>query len=250
MLGVIDDAGELSPGLRRVAKGFKASEGYNLRDLREGRWTPAMKRKVSMYFHELQQLTAQEKIVVQTRSPARLASAQAIGGHDPRFKFKVAFLPGSAKSTLEWDRDNTPIVRERGYSKAWEAFNPERLAVDPASEVKRVLGLKKMRDATTFGIVAGANVMLSEGLPSRKGLLGKIINLQSRYDGVTALKRSSGNYGDAPGAHHWSKWLFGVQAFRFSKTANQSTKIDEIARANKEVRRRKANARKRAKGAK
>ncbi|MHB8674566.1 MAG: hypothetical protein ACYDAK_12940 [Candidatus Limnocylindrales bacterium] len=246
MLGVTDRMGELSPGLRRVAKGFKASDGYNLRDLREGRWTPAMKRKVSMYFHELQQLTAQEKMIVVTKSPTRLRNAQAIGGHDPKFKFKVAFVPGTSKSRVEWADDDTPIIRERGYDKRPVEFDREALAVDPDAEIARVLASPKLKGVKRFGIMTGPNVMLGGGIPDRGNLPGKIKALMAKYDGKKPLPRSSGNRGDRPGAHKWEQWLFGVQGFRFTKDPDKiaPAAFAQIEIENAKLRRRRANMRK------
>lgn len=242
-----DRAGALSPGLRSVAKGFSAAEGYNLRDLKAGNWTPAMKRKVSRYFHELQQLTAQEKVIVHTHSPARLRNAQAMGGHDPRYKFKVAFLPGSSGAQVQWTADNTPIVREKGYSKVPVEFNRRALARDPQREVNRVLDSKALRRAKRFGIMTGANVMLGGGIPDRIGLFGKIHKLMQAYDGRKPLPRGSGNRGDKPSAHHWNKWLFGVVGFEFARDPDKVAPkaFGVIERENAKLRKRRENARKR-----
>ena len=243
LLGVEDSQGELSPGLRGVARGFKASEGFNLRDLREGRWTAAQKRKVTMYFHELQQLTAQEKVTVKTRSPKRLAQAQAIGGHDPKYKFKVAFVPGSKNAKVEWT-DEGLVIRERGYSKIEAAFNPEALAADAQAEVERVLSQKRMKRAQRFRIKAGANLI---GTLYDAGNVGDAVRkLMAKYDGVKALPRSSGNVGDNPAAHDARKWLNGVTGYVFPFNADKrrpDAANRELDR-NRELQRRRANKRK------
>ena len=243
LLGVADREGELSPGLRGVAKGFSAAEGYNLRDLREGRWTAAQKRKVTMYFHELQQLTAQEKVTVKTRSPKRLAQAQAIGGHDPKYKFKVAFVPGSKNAKVEWT-DEGLVIRERGYTKIEAAFNPESLASDPQAEVNRVLAQKRMKRAQRFRIKAGANLI---GTLYDGGTVGNAIRkLMAKYDGERPLPRSSGNRGDNPEVHDWRKWLNGVTGYVFPFNADKrrpDAATKELER-NRELQRRRANKRK------
>lgn len=243
ILGVADRDGELSPGLRRVAKGFSAAEGYNLRDLKAGRWTPAMKRKVSMYFHELQQLTAQEKVVVKTRSPRRLREAQAIGGHDPRFAFKVAFVPGSSKATVEWTPEGL-VVRERGYSKVEARFDPVALAADAQAEVARVLSQKRMKRAQRFRIQAGVNQI---GTLFDAGNVGAAVRkLMEKYDGSRPLPRGSGNRGDKPEVHDWRKWLHGVTGYVFPFDADKS-RPDAANREldrNRELQRRRANKRK------
>lgn len=243
ILGVADREGELSPGLRTVARGFKAAEGFNLRDLREGRWTPAQKRKVTMYFHELQQLTAQEKIIVKTKSPRRLREAQAIGGHDPRYAFKVAFVPGSKTAKVEWTPEGL-VIRERGYSKVEARFNHEALALDPKAEVARVLAQKRMKKAQRFRIQAGMNQI---GTLFDVGNVGDAVRkLMAKYDGTKPIPRSSGNRGDKPEAHDWRKWLNGVTGYVFPFNANKrrpDAANKELER-NRELQRRRANKRK------
>lgn len=246
LVGVVDRAGELSPALRRVAVGFKAADGYNLRDLKAGKWTPAMKRRVTMYQRELNQMTAQEKVIVLTRSPDRLKKAQAVGGHDPKYKFKVAFLPGSDKAEVIWNKDNTPTVREKGYSRIPAHFDAEVLAVDPEAEIARVLRLPQMLKAQRFGILTGANVMLGD-IPTRKGVAAKVRKLMAAYDGRKQLPAGSGNRGDKPSAHHYSKWLVGIQGFHFRHDPDKvpPKQLQDISDANKALQRRRAAARQR-----
>lgn len=247
MLGVSDKRGEVSPGLRSVASGFRAADGFNLRALREGKWTPAQKRKVSMYFSELQQLTAQEKVVIKTRSKDRLQKAQAIGGHDPRYKFKVAFVPGTKDTTVVWNADNTPTMRGANYSLNPVLFDPENLAVDPKGEVKRVLSDPKLNGSNAFGILTGPNVMLG-GIPDRKLLARKITMLMAKYDGKSPLPETSGNkHGKNanPANHHYAKWLFGIQGMQFDKRKDFGKVITKITQANKALQRRRKNAKRR-----
>lgn len=243
LLGVADREGELSPGLRSVAKGFKAAEGYNLRDLKAGRWTAAQKRRVSMYFHELQQMTAQEKVIVRPQSPARLKEAQTIGGHDPRFKFKVAFVPGSPDAKVEWTSEGL-VVRERGYSKVEAAFNTVRLATDPDAEIARVLAQKRMKRAQRFRIQAGTNLI---GTLYDQGTVTKAVrSLMAKYDGAKPLPRGSGNRGDNPESHNWRRWLRGVTGyvFPFDATWKRPDAANRELDRNRELQRRRANKRK------
>jgi len=230
-------------GLRAAAAGFRASDGYNLRALKAGEWTPAMKRKVTRYHHELQQLTAQEKIVVKTRSPSRLANAQALGGHDPKYKqFKVAFLPGHEGQTVSWAPDNTPMVRGPGFTKRGILFDQEALARDPAGEIQAALDLAPM--AQTFALIAGANVMYSQTF-ARSKLPGAVVKLMNDYNGKKPLPKGSGNRGDKPEAHHYSKWLHGFQAYQFkiSPAKKGSKEWKRVERENLLLRRKRAAAR-------
>jgi len=247
MLGVEDRQGELSPGLRKVAKGFTAAEGYNLRDLKEGRWTPAMKRKVSMYFHELQLLTGQEKIIIKTKSPKRLLYAQMIGGHDPKYKFKVAFVPGTKDASVEWEKDGSFTVRENDYRKKTELFDHEALADSPDDEVARLLESPSLKKAKRFKIVVEENVFSpAGGLLDRGNVAAAIRKLMAQYDGKRALPRGSGNIGDDPAAHHYSQWLNGLMGYTFRFDPNKITPekaLRELER-NRDLQRRKSNKRK------
>lgn len=247
LLGVADREGELSPGLRGVAKGFTAAEGFNLNALARGEWTAAQKRKVSRYFHELQMLTAQEKIIVRTRSPKRLATAQAIGGHDPAYKFKVAFVPGTKNAKIEWEKDGTFTVREKGYSKKGELFDQAALAVAPKEEIARVLSRPKLKRAQRFKIMAGDNLFSpAGGMLDRGNVESAILKLMHQYNGVRALPRGSGNIGDDPAAHHYSQWLNGLTGYKFPFDPNKikpAAALKELER-NRELQRRRANKRK------
>ncbi len=191
-------------------------------------------------------MTAQEKVIVRSRSPDRLAKAQAVGGHDPKFKFKVAFLPGSGEAEIIWNKDNTPTVREKGFSRIAAHFDVEALAVDPRAEVARILLLPQMKTAQRFGILTGANVMLGD-IPTRKGVAGKVQMLMAKYDGIKELPAGSGNRGDKPSAHHYSRWLVGIQGFHFRRDPDKvpPKQLQAIADANKALQRRRAAARQR-----
>lgn len=254
--GVIDREGELSPSLRRVAVGFKASEGYDLRKVNQ--WTPSQKRRVTNYFHELQNLTAQQKIILRPRNAERLKEAQIIGGHSKGFKFKVAFVPGSAKAKAVWTKEGLSIV-EPTHEKMEREFNKIALARDPEKEIDRVIestrkivgyrddGTPIRRTATDFHIKAGENLVMKTY--DATILKQQVLNLMNRYDGVKPLPRGSGNYGDAPKSHNWRRWLNGVVGYHFlkHKTENKIREFRTIEDANRAVQKRRARMRARLK---
>ena len=111
-----------------------------------------------------------------------------------------------------------------------------------------------MKKAHSFGVLAGNNVMLSgsataetHGIADVAGVWPKIRALMARYDGKRPLPRGSGNRGDRPEAHHYSKWLFGLKAYTFASEGRRRTAFADIEAGNREVRRRRANARKKLK---
>lgn len=252
LLGIADAKGEVSPGLRRTAKGFAAADGFNLRDLKAGKWTPAMKRKATMYHAALQEMTAQNKVIIHTRSPDRLQKAQAIGGHDPKFKqFKVAFVPGSKDAIVQWDVDNTPIIREPWGRQLSELFNIDAMASDPKAEVARILALEKFDAVKRFAIMTAPNVMYGE-MPNRNLLFDKIRKLMLKYDGVKPLPETSGNHHgpNANPAHHkWDQWLLGLQGIEPAAPdprGHKATQIaDRISIENRKLQKRRRNAKRR-----
>jgi hypothetical protein len=226
-----------------------ASEGYNLHDLKAGKWTAAMKRRVTMYQREMHELTAQEKIIVRTRSPKKLEYAQRMGGHEPGYKFKVAFVPGSSKAKIIWNDDGSMTVREPGFDRLKGEFDREALAVDPDGEVRRVLSADNMQGANRFVLVTGKNLRLGS-FADASHMISNVKKLQNQYDGKKPLPSSSGNKNkhgknDNPSAHHWSQWMIGVEGFKFKKmsTAKRRAKLASIRRANIELQRRRANER-------
>ena len=234
--------------LRGVAKGFDASEGVNLRDLREGNMPSAVKAKINRYFHEYQAITAQEKIEIRTRSPRRLEYAKRVGGMDPKYKFKVAFVPGSAKSRVVWNEDGSLTIRERGrgYEKIPLMFDAVELATHTKAEVERVTTELADAGAQRFILMAGENLRISK--PVTAGALYRmVVSLMNRYDGVSALPSGSGNAGDAPGAHRWDQWMYGVMGFAFDADPDETPPeaFYEIERRNKALQKDRANARRR-----
>ena len=248
LVGVQDAQGDqLSPGMRAIARGFAAKDGFDLRALKRGEWSSNQKRTLTMYAREVAHLTAQTKIIVRTRSPEKLRNAQAAGGHDPKFKrLKVAFLPGTPEATVEWSKDNRPIVKERGYETESALFDQTELAIDGFAEATRAMESLEHNKNDVYVVMAGENLILKapDGLGGIEVTAAYVAKLQAQYDGERPIPEGSGNAADKPSAHHYSKWLKGVKIFRFDRARNVGPAIHDITQRNAVIRKKREAARK------
>lgn len=249
--GSSDKHGKLQYGLRDVASGFSAKDGYRLDNV--ANWTPAQKAKVTRYFHELDRLTAQPRYVYKARSKAMLEKVQAVTGHDKGFKFKVAFVPHvpkrdkkgrETKPRVDLAKTGAVRIRERYYTKSIVALDQRRLARDAKAEVKRAIDT--VPNAKRFTIQAGTNEM--PGLYDRPFISERVIRLMNLYDGRKSLPKGSGNAGDSPKHHKWTLWLNGLVAYEFPKVTQKAVAkaVTDFDAARRELQKRRRAARKRA----
>lgn len=235
------------PGLRSFASGFDAASGYDLRSV--NKWTPAQKRKVSIYFNELQNLTAQEKKVFHPRNKEHLRQAQAIGGHDKKLKqFVVAFVPGSINAKVKFTKDGITIREpDRNYWRIDREFNQKRLATNPKAEIKRVLDT--MPGAQRYQIIAGPNLIMN--MYDGKIVEREILRLQLKYDGHSEI-RSGNKRGADPTNHDYRKWLHGLIGYQFPSVKRDTVinAMHEISTQNAAIRKQRAARRRRSKNRK
>lgn len=229
--GTADKDGPLQYGLRDVARGFTAKDGYRVKEINE--WTPAQKAKITRYWHQLNEITAQPVYAYKARSRKRLEQVQETIGQGTGYEFKVAFIPHVPKKDKR-GRETKPRVdvesgvvriRERGYNKVMVELDADELASDTKGEIKR--GLELVPDATRFTVMAGKNEM--PGLFDRKLIADRIMRLMAQYDGVKPLPRGSGNKGDAPKHHSWDQWLKGMIAYEFPRTTQKVVATTAVA---------------------
>lgn len=247
--GTEDKTGPLQFGLRDVARGFDAKDGYKLKDVAS--WTPAQKRKVTLYWNKLNELTAQPVYPYKAKSKKMLESVQETIGQGSDYQFKVAFVPHVPKKDKK-GRETKPRVdveagkvriRERFYSKVLVPLNAPRMAKNATGEINRALG--EVPEATRFTVQAGKNEM--PGLFDRGTIGSRVIRLMQQYDGIRALPRGSGNKGDAPKHHKWSEWMHGIIAYEFPRTTQKavSSAAVEFDTARRELQKRRRADRKR-----
>lgn len=224
-------------GLRSLARGFDAGDGYDLR--RVGDWTAAQKRRVRDYFRRVEQLEAQPKLIVRSKSDKNLRKLQeSFHGDVPSKDFKVAFVPyHEPKTTLPGAKKRKPRVRvqregvsiqTRNYERIFMPFNQKALVRNPRNEIERAA--KGMPGASLYFVQVGDNQTLNG---KSIGLIAQdILKWMEQYDGKRALPESSGNKGDNPKHHHWKYWLNGLVGYRLPSGTN----IRKMARVIREGR--------------
>ncbi len=231
--------GDELPGLRSTARGFGASDGYDLRKVDD--WSPAKKRKVRDSYEKMYHLLAQSKRVVRPRSKQNLRTLQdSFHGDIPSREFKVAFVPYTDPTPLPGAKRSKPRIRytQRGvvfdtgaYARHFEAFDKTALAKKPDAEIKRAIA--QMPEAKLFFIQSGQFQTLNG---KSAGLIAQQVKqYMQQYDGKTPLPRGSGNRGDSPKSHHWKYWLEGIHGYSFGKRIDigkmQRTIVDGMKEA-------------------
>ena len=213
VLGVEDADGNRIPGLRNVARGFTVADGYNMTQP----LTRARKRRVEAYWNKLQELTSQPKILFRSRVPKNLRTVQEVVGQDRRFQFSVAFvhfvpIEGQPRPTITVKGDMV-ILKTKTSTRRFLRFKPVALATDPVAEVKRIVeagGKNAM-----YSILAGDNKVKTMFEDDK--LQAKILDLQTKYDGVRPLPKRSRNFGDDPRKHNWRDWMFSVESLQLKR---------------------------------
>ena len=145
LTGARDKQGELQPGLRSVARGFDAASGYDLRKISE--WSPSQKARVTRYFHELDNLTAQPRKIYRPKNRANLKLAQQYSGHNSGFQFKVALVPytpkkgSDTKVKITVSKEHGLRVATKSYAKTIVPLRPRELTRDPNKEIKHAAAI-------------------------------------------------------------------------------------------------------------
>lgn len=240
-------------GLRSLAHGFSAAEGYDLRHVDE--WTPQQKRRVRDIFNRVRALESQPKLTVRPRSEKKLKQLQQSFHGDVSSKgLKVAFIPFSdPKVRQPGAKVKAPAVKmlKEGvsiktahYERVFIPFNHRRLAVDTENEIKRAAA--QIPGAALYFVQNGNNQTLNGR--SLRTITEQISKWMGQYDGVKSIPRGSGNRGDNPKNHHWKKWLDGLVGYILPKRVDVM-KLSKIIRegreANKQANREQLNFMKR-----
>lgn len=226
--------GGILPGLRSLAPGFAAGEGYSLRDF--DTWSAAKKRRVRDYYQEVREFEAQPVRIVRPRNAANLKKLQTAFHADSKGKrFKVAFvpdpvapsLPGAKPAPLKITYSKDSVSVDAGnYRRVYAAFDKLALVKNAKAEVLRAASTGDMKKAKMYFIKAGKYQMKVEAYPER--LAAEVVKLMMQYDGKKQLPDSSGNRGDAPKKHHWKIWLEGIIGYIPSRSMNKQKLRREI----------------------
>lgn len=211
--------------LREYAYGFKASDGYNLREP----LSSAQKRQIALGVKEIDAATAQQRYIYKPKNrtkaeKVKLAAVQKIVQTDAptKLKLKVAFVP-YVQRVLKSGKLSKPritVTKSGGVriqdNKLTKIFIPvdQKKVVRSAEKTIRQAVADIAPDATRFSIQAGQNEMPM--FADLKQTILKFKQLQKAYNGKTPLPENSGNAGDKASLHDWRKWLHGINGYAFN----------------------------------
>lgn len=243
-------------GLRSLARGFEAEDGYNLN--RVDKWTAAQRRKVRDYVHRVHELEGQLKLVVRPQKESDLRRLQkGFHGRVPSKDFKVAFVPhhdprivqpGAKKPAPRVKLLKEGVsVQTPHYDRVVIPFNTVALVKNARKEIARVAA--QMPQAKMFFVQTGNNQTV-EG-HSLTTVTSLILRWMEQYDGRKELPAGSGNKGDSPKHHHWKSWLEGLVGYKLRSGMNVKQMMQTIRKgrqANQQFKRERDNYFKRKKG--
>lgn len=201
----------LIKGLRKVMRGFEASDGYDLRkpsSLSGGRKSAVS--RASDYVDKLKRRGSGEYSTVRLRGSRKritrvLDSAQQ---SNYRTRAKVAFIP--AAGVAKADREGNVTMTASGLSRTVVLIPASELAMDAELAIKAAV----KRRADYYGIVAGEHeILIAETHNNIDTLIGRVLFLQHQYS--------------AAGGKNWENWLHGVVLYTATKRAfkNEQEKI-------------------------
>lgn len=222
------------PGLRRVVDGFTAKDGYDIRLY--DTWTAAQKRRIQKYYGYVRALEAQERHIIFPRSEKiKKTLTDAFHGDIPSKHFKAVFMPYNAPKTLPGAKPVKPhikinrigqiIVKVGRNTRTFTPFDQVHLALYPEEEIDDVY--EATPKAKLFFVQVGEYQTVNA--KSRGTMKRQILHWMNQYDGVKPLPVGSGNTGDAPELHHYSKWLSGMIAYEFPEDTDMHGLAIQIA---------------------
>lgn len=202
----------------RIARGFKAADGYDLRDVEN--WTPQQKAKLTRVFNQVKQLTERPYYVYRGRKRANIERVQeATSPHGYPKEVDIAFVPVARPGERPQIRftktevvlDDVPTVvetvtiRERGVDTMpvyWAdvGVSKEDLEESPS---KAIAKMHAAIGAKEYSPMAGARQQAESYTP--KELLREIRDIMYGYP------------------ERWPKFLLGVQAYTFSRRTDLSS---------------------------
>jgi len=170
-------------------------------DLRK-KLTSAEKRKITIYFNEIDALTARPYHTYRSRDKRRLSKAQKYGQHEKVLKdLNTAFIPTSGQDIrLTFDKNNNIKVISKHVRSSFIEFDPLELAWDPYAYTNE--SIKKNKKAKAFTVLAGRYEIPQ--VSTRALIADTVNNLCAKYSEDT-----KNNY--------FGNWLIGLNAHEFKE---------------------------------
>lgn len=220
--------------LRRYFEGFKAADGFDLRDVDE--WTAAQKAKISRYWEVMGIQVARPHVVKRYKRPERIKAAAEFAQQDRLLKGqKAVLIPADDAKELRvsFDKDDRIKVRRRGVYVNKISFNKRAFLADPITELRRVLNTT---DAQVFKFMNGPHE--SRGVFNRDELEQRVLQIIAEY-GSDMYDKSDRR------SHHWKNWLTGLIPYSVrdaEKVLKASVRYRELAEQTRRARLRKKAA--------
>lgn len=261
------DYAALVKELRKVASGFDADSGYDLRKP----LTKARKVRINKYAREVAALTSRENYLFRPRNKNNLKMAQRVAQHDAGFPaLKVAFIPWTkpqgardAKPEIKF-RKKGLVIETSNYRKQFIPFDLEKLADDSeleiitADDVRLIDGLEKITrtdiqtvtdleiarvlyqapDNATFMIQTGKYQIANPYDAAH--ITGEVKKLMERYDGKNQIRGTrTGREGTLKWRaedHDYRQWLNGIIAYTFKPggAGNNAPRLGEAMKLNQQ----------------
>ena len=231
-------------GLRSIADGFKAADGFDLRYI--GTWSPYQRRKVREAYHGLRLIEAQPKRIIRVRNDRNFkVLKEAFHGDIKIPGLKVAFvpdpsygrtLPGGKKPPLKVRVSATGVVSvDDGRTYRREAiFDKRKLARDPAAEITRAVAALG-KDVKFLKVQAGEfETLTGDGV---RQITQKIQKWMMKYNGKTPFPKGDKRFGENPKNHNYKKWLNGIVGYVPAKGVKP---VDLLRRMDREFKAAKA----------
>jgi len=219
--------------LRPYSSNFNSAHGYVLNKIDE--WTPTQKSLVTRYYKQVRALTARPVEVLHFRDEKRLRAAQKASQHDNGFPLlKVAFIPKTTDKPVQvrFTKKMQMEVEGPNYERIYIPLDSKQLARRTEETIQKAIN-SAPKSSQWFTIQTGMYEL--PGAVDAHMLRRRILDLMSKYDGKSKLPRSSGNRGDNPKYHKWSKWLNGIIVYSFKGKADFAALGRDIRAAKKRI---------------
>lgn len=194
-------------------------------DLRS-KLTAAQKRKITIYYNEVEALTHRPYHVYKPKSKKRLKAAQNFAQHDKSLPgLKVAFVPVSNPDKapkIRFNKRGEMIVKTDYVSTRHIPLDPLELVKDAAGHVEQAI--KSIKTADRFQILAG-----KYEIPHAYG---------RKFIGREVAKLVV-KYADADKNNYFGNWLIGVNVLHFDNQDNVDDYLAEKSKSRAAIKRKK-----------
>lgn len=224
----------------RLADGFDAADGYDLRKFDE--WTPAQKAKVTRLYNLVDELTARPFYVYRGRKPENIRLMQEVAQHEQfPSELKVAFLPSPAriKPKIRITKKREVVIKQgritrRAVVLEDVGLTPEDFAIDPKGSTEQAL--ESIEPGKAYQIKMGK--YLSKRAYSKGYLPKKVAMLVEKYGADTYDP-------DDPSSSYFGNWLKGFEVYQFERREDFDRFREQQTRSKEALKEERERARRR-----